>query len=128
MAGQALAVLALQLASGHADGLGDRYRLADAACFNQYVVELAHLQNFGNLFQQVCLQGAADAAVAEGNYLSGIFLGDVSAFLDEGLVNVHLADIVYDNGHVVALLVVEDVVEKGGFSGSEVTGEQRNRY
>jgi hypothetical protein len=29
---------------------------------------------------------------------------------------------------MVTLLVVENKIEKGGFSGSEVAGEQRNRY
>jgi hypothetical protein len=44
------------------------------------------------------------------------------------LVDVHFADVVHDDGDVVALLVVEDEIEEGGFTGSEVTGEQCNRY
>ena len=128
VAGEGAPVAAPQLASGHADSLGDRDGFADAARFDEDVVELVHFEEFGNLFQEVGLEGTADAAVGERDDFAGIFLGDVSALFDERLVDVHFADVVHDDGDVVALLVVENVVEEGGFTGSEVTGEQCDRY
>ena len=128
VAGERASVAALELGAGHANSLSDRNGFANAACFNQNVVEFAHFQQFGNLFQKVGLQTAANAAVRQRNDLSGIFLGDVSALFDERLVDVHFANVVHDDGDMVTLLVIKYKVEEGGFSGSEVTGEQRNRY
>ena len=128
VAGEWAAVAALQLGTGHANGLCDRNRFANAAGFNQNVVELVHFQKFGNLFQKVGLQGAANAAVRQRHHLAGVFFSNVSALFDERLVDVHFTDVVHDDGDMVTLLVVENKIEKGGFSGSEVAGEQRNRY
>lgn len=128
VAGEALAVAALELAPGHADGLRYGNRFADAACFDEDVVELAHFEKFGDLFEQVRLEGAADAAVGKRNDFSGVFLGDVSALFDERLVNVDFANVVDDDGYMVALLVVKNVVEESRLAGSEVTGKERYRY
>ena len=128
VAGEGTAVTAAQLLTGDADGLCDRHGFADTACLDEDVVELVHLEEFGNLFQEVGLEGAADAAIRKWHYLAGIFLRDVPALLDERLVDVHFADVVHDDGDVVTLLVVEHKVQEGRLSGSEVTGEQRDRY
>ena len=128
VAGEGATVAALQLATRHADGLRDRHGLANTASLDEDVVELVHLEELGNLFQKVGLQGAADASVGKRHHLAGIFLRDVSALLDERLVDVHFADVVHDDGDVVTLLVVEHKVQEGRLSGSEVTGEQRYRY
>ena len=61
----AFAVLDVSTAQGGdgADGLCDGFGLADAAGFDDDVVEALHLHQFKNLFDEVGLQGAADAAV-----------------------------------------------------------------
>ena len=128
MAGEALAVTAHQLASGSANGLGYRNRFANTASFDKNVVELAHFQKFGNLFEQIRLERAADAAVRQRNNLARVFLGDVSALFNQGLVDVHFANVIDDDGDMVALLVVENVVEESCFAGSQVTGQERYRY
>ena len=116
------------MGAGHANSLCDRNGFANAAGFNQNIVELVHFQKFGNLFQKVGLQAAANATVRKRHHLAGVFFSDVSALFDERLVDIHFADIIDNHGDVVTLLVVEYKVEEGCFSGSEVAGEQRNRY
>ena len=43
-------------------------------------------------------------------------------------VNVDFADVVDDHGDVIAFLVVQYVIQEGGFSRAEVTGEQGDRH
>ena len=82
MAGERSAVLATELATCKANGLGYRNRFADTASFDEDVVELAHFQKFGNLFDQVGLERAADTTVRKRDDLARIFLRDVSALFN----------------------------------------------
>ena len=59
---------------------------------------------------EVHLQGAADTAVLQGHQRV-VLLVDDAALLDEVGVDVHLADIVDDDGETDAFFVLKDPVE-----------------
>ena len=44
-----------------------------------------------------------------------------------GGVDIHLADVVDDDGEADTAVIVEDAVEEGGLAATEVAGEQQHR-
>ena len=94
-----------------ADGLGDGGRFADARCLYDDVVKLSHLHEIGELFHEVHLQGAADATVLQGDERIVLLVHD-AALLDEACIDVHLTDVVDDDGKLNALAVGEYAVEQ----------------
>ena len=112
-------------AGDRADGLRDGSRLADAAGLNDDIVEALHGDDVVQLFHQVHLQRAADAAVLERNQ-TVVLLVHNPAFLNEACVNVHLADVVHDYGKADSVLVAQNAVQKGGLSAAQVSGEQQH--
>ena len=102
------------------DGVGDGDGLADAGGLDDDVVEAAALGDVVELAREVVGERAADAAVGERDQAVG--LGQ-AAVCDQVGVDVDLADVVDDHGGADALVVGEDVVEKGGLAGTEVAGE-----
>ena len=109
-----------------ADGLGNRLGLADAACFDDDVVEALHLQYVAYLFYQVHLQRTADAAVLQG-YQAVVLLAYNAAFLDEVGVDIYFADVVDDDGKLDAAFVGQNLVDQCGLSTAQITGEQQYR-
>ena len=93
----------------HTDGAGDGARLADAGGFNQDIVKALGSGKLDDLLHQIHLQGAADAAVLQGDEVI-VFLSDGAALGNQGSVNIDFADIVDDDGHLIALLIGEDMV------------------
>ena len=93
-----------------ADGLCDRRRLANAACLNDDVVELLHVDDFLELFHEVHLQRTADASVLQ-SHERVVFLSYHASLFYEGSIDVHLADIVDDDCKLDALLVSQNLVE-----------------
>ena len=93
-----------------ADGLCDRRRLADAACLNDNVVELLHVDDFLELFHEVHLQRTADASVLQ-SHERVVFLSYHASLFYEGSIDVHLADIVDDDCKLDAFLVSQNLVE-----------------
>ena len=87
-----------------ADGLGNRFGFADAARFDDDVVEALKAEQVPDLGDQVHLERAADAAVLKG-YEAVVLLADNSAFLDERSIDVYLADVVYDDREAYAAAV-----------------------
>ncbi len=98
-----------------ADGLGDGGWLADAAGLDHDIVETLHVNDFLQLFHEVHLQRAADAAVLQA-YERIVLLVHHAAFLDEGSVDVHLADVVDDDCKLDAFLVSQNLIEQSGLS------------
>ncbi len=98
----------LRILSAHAphraDGARDRFRLADAAGLYHDVVEPLHLLYLVELLYQVHLQRAADASVLQ-RHQAVVLLAHDAAFLNQVRVDVHLADIVHDDGELNAPLV-----------------------
>ena len=103
------------------DGLGDGHGFADAARFNENVVEAAGGDEIENLLHEIVLEGAADAAVGKGN--EAAFHLHVAAFFDERGVDVDFADVVDDDGDLVAFLIGKHVIEQRGLARAEVAGE-----
>ena len=109
-----------------ADGLGNGSRLADTAGFNHNVIELAGGHQVGQLGHQVHLQGAADATVLQGH--QAVVRGAHNAtFLHQVCINVHLANVVHNNGELNALLVGQNAIQKRSLSASQIPGEQQHR-
>ena len=101
----------------HGNGFGD------ACGFNKQVIESAFLRQTGDFFQQVVPQGAANTAVG---HLNEFFLGATqfgTTLLDECGVDVHLTHVVHDNGHSATFTVVQDFIEKRGFTSAEESGK-----
>ena len=94
----------------HRDGLRDRDRLTDARSLDQDVIELLLLYQAEDLLDQIGLESTADTAVLE-RYKVLVLLIDDAALLDQLSVDVDLADIVDDDGDLIALLVVEHMIQ-----------------
>jgi hypothetical protein len=66
---------------------------------------------------QVAAHGAADAAVVHfHDLLAGVLHQDF-------VVDVFLAELVFDDGNAHAVLFLQDAVEQGGLAGAEEAGE-----
>ena len=120
-------LIALRRSRKGVDSLGNGLGLADAAGFNQDVVEFPLLGEADDLLHQVGFQGAADAAVLEGNDAVLVLLHNAGSLFNEGGVDVHLANVVDDDGHLVAGLIVQYVVHQGCLARSQIAGEQGDR-
>ena len=97
------------------DGLGDRCRLADTRGLNDDIVELLLIDDIVELLHEIHLQRAADATVLK-SYERVIPLTDDTAVLDERRVDVHLADIIDDNGKLNAFLILQYAIQKRGLA------------
>ena len=98
-------------------------RLAYSAGFYYYVVELVLAYNVVELFHKVHLQRAADAAVLQ-CHKAVVLLSDYAPFFNQVCIDVHFADVVYDDSELNAFLVGKYVVNQCGFPASEVSGKQ----
>ena len=124
----AFAVLDVSTAQGRdgADGLCDGFGLADAAGLDDDVVKALQLHQLEYLFDEVGLQGAADATVLQGHE-AVVFLSHDTPLLDEVGVDVHLADVVDNNGKLDAALVGKDMVYQSRFPTAQITGQEQYR-
>ena len=95
------------------DGCGVRH----AGGFDQDGVEFVlTLEQAAENANEVAAHGAADAAV--------VHLEDFLVTLDDELiVHADFAEFVFNHGDLFAVLLREDAVEEGGFTGTEKTGE-----
>ena len=91
------------------DSLRDWCWFADATRFDDDIVEALHVNDVAQLVYKVHLQRAADAAVLQ-SHQTVVLLVHHSTLLDEVGVDVHLADIVHDNGELNAFLVGKDTI------------------
>ena len=103
-----------------ADGTGNGLGFADAAGLDDDVVETLHLHDVAQLFDEVHLQRAADAAVLE-RHEAFILLSHNAPFLYEVGIDVHLTDIVHDDGKADAAFVRQDTIDEGCFSAAKIT-------
>ena len=89
--------------------LCDRFGFADAAGFDNDIVETLHPHDFAYLLYQVRFQRAADATVLKRNE-AFVFLAHDAALLNEVRVNVYLAYVIDDNCESDALFIGENMV------------------
>ena len=102
-----------------ADSLRNRCRFADAACLDDNVVELLHVNYLFELLHQVHLQRAADTSVLQGNERV-VFLAHYTTFLYKVCIDVHLTYVVDDDGKLDAFLVGQDFVEQCCLATSQI--------
>ena len=103
------------------EGHRHRQRIGQAGGLDHQVVDLlGPLQNAINGLQQLAVDRAADAAVAELHRV--VPRGD-----DQVVVDADFAEFIHQHGRLQALLVGEDVVEQRGLARAEETGEDRHR-
>ena len=100
-----------------ADGLGYRFRLADAAGFYDDIVEALHLHEFIYLLHKVGLEGDQTVVLAS----------DDSSLLDKVRINVDLSYIIDYYGKPYSFPVGKNVVDEGRLSASEITGQKQDR-
>ena len=91
------------------DSLRNRCGFADATRLDDDIVEALHVDDVAQLVYKVHLQRAADAAVLQ-SHQTVVLLVHHSTLLDEVGVDVHLADIVHDNGELNAFLIRKDSI------------------
>src|SRR5688572_14717676 len=102
--------------------LRDRARIGHARGLDQDVVELvAALQELSQDADQVAAHRAADAAVVGFEQL--LFRAD-----DELGIDADLAELVLDDRDPLAVLLRQDAIQQGGFSGAKKAREYRDRY
>ena len=109
-----------------ADGLCDGFRFADAACFDDDVVELLECDDVIELLHEVHLECAADASVLQGDEAVVLSPDDASLLYEVG-VDVHFPQVVDDNGKAYAATVCEDAVQKCCLAAAQITCEQQHR-
>ena len=109
-----------------ADGLCDWSRLADAACFDDNIVEALLRHDVAELLYEIHLQCAADASVLKSHEIV-VLLSHNATLLDECGVDVHFADVIDDDGELDALLIGKYTVEECCLSASKISGEQKHR-
>ena len=95
----------------------DRCGLADAAGLDDDIVEALGVDDVVELFDKVHLQCAADAAVLQ-CHETVVALAYHATLLDEACVDVHLTDVVDDDGEADAFLVFQNAVQKCGLAAS----------
>ena len=106
------------------DGAGNGLGFADAAGLDDDVVEFLHRHDIPELLHQVHLERAADAAVLESDE-AVVTLAHHAVLFNEVSVDVHFADIVYDDGELDALAVGKYPVDESGLSASQIAGKQQ---
>ena len=102
-------------------GHGDWQGVGQAGGLHHQIIHwLWTLQDSINRVQQLAIDGAADASVAQLHHV-------LPGADHQVVVNADFAEFIHQNGRFDAVLVGEDVVEKGGLSGTEEAGQDRHR-
>ena len=103
------------------DGLCYGGGFADAGGLDDNVVEAFGLHQVAELQDEVHLQRAADAPVLQGHQRVVLLVND-SALLYEVGIDVHLADVVYDDGKAYTSFIIKYAVQQGGLAAAQITG------
>ena len=103
------------------DGLCYGGRFADAGGLDDNVVEAFGLHQVAELQDEVHLQRAADAPVLQGHQRVVLLVND-SALLYEVGIDVHLADVVYDDGKAYTSFIIKYAVQQGCLATAQITG------
>ena len=106
------------------DGLCDGFGLAYSAGFDGDIVESVHLHDVGELCHEVHLQRAADAAILQ-CHEAVVALSHHASFLYERGIDIHFADVVYDDGKLNVPAVGENAVEQRGLAAAEIACDEQ---
>ncbi|MEI9894137.1 MAG: hypothetical protein WDN28_09685 [Chthoniobacter sp.] len=93
--------------------------IGDTRGLDEQVIEAALLHQALHTFHEILAHGAAQAAVGKLEHIVGLF--------HQGAIDADLADLIDDHGELVAVILLEDVVEERGFAGAEKAGEDGDR-
>ena len=110
-----IAQVAAQKGHRHRQGIGQ-----PRGFHHQIVHRFGPLQDPIHRFEQLAIDRAADAAIAELNH---VFAGGD----DQVVVDADFAKLIHQNGGFKPLLVAENVIEQGGFAGAQKAGDDRDR-
>ena len=97
------------------EGLGDRAGIGQASRFDDNAVEIELaviflLYQFTECHDQVATHGAADAAIV---HLNDLF---IAVLHQDFIVDVFLAELIFDHGNFVAMPLMQNTINQGGFS------------
>ena len=106
------------------EGLNDRAGIGHAGALDHQPikVEFATIEPVEQIQQrifQLIRAATADATIGQGFDLRG-------AIANQLIVNGDLAELIFDNRNLIAVLCIEDVAQEGGFAGTEKAGQQGN--
>ena len=90
------------------------------------IVEALAFHQLEKLFYQVGFQGTANATVLK-RYQAIVFLVYDATFLNQVGINIHFAQIVYNNGKLDSLFIRKDTVDQCGFPAAQITGQEQHR-
>ena len=103
------------------EGHRHRQRIGQACGFHYQVVDrVGAIEDAVHSFQQLAVDRAADAAVAQLHHV--VACGD-----HQFVVDADLAELIHQHGGLQSLLIAENVVEEGGFARAQEAGEDRHR-
>ncbi len=105
--------------------LRNRHRLAHAARLNHNVVVFSRLDQILNVLGKLAFERAANAAVRERHDARRV--GNLRAVRNQLLVHVHLADVIHDDRNLVALLIVQHLIQKRRLTRTQIPAQQRHR-
>ncbi|MET3823500.1 hypothetical protein ABID76_006226 [Burkholderia ambifaria] len=106
--------------------LRDRHRLRDSSRLDQQVIEALLSRERADLIEQIGAQRATDAAVAHLDQLVHAAMQlDVASHIVG--VDVHVAHVVDDHGHLQAGAIAQDVIQQRRLPGAEEAGQDRHR-
>jgi hypothetical protein len=100
-------------------GLRDRTRIGDAGRFHEQIVKAATFDQRLHTFDEVFANRAAETPVV---HLHDLFF----LILHQHPVDADLADFIDDDGKLVTVLLLQDVVEQGRLAGAQEAGENRH--
>ena len=102
--------------------LSDWHWLAHARSLNHDVVVFARFDEVFDILGKLAFERTADTTVCERNDVARI--GDFRSVSNQFCIYIYFADVIYDNGDLVAFLIVKHFIEQCGFSRTEITAEQ----
>ena len=106
-----------------ADGLCNGRGFANARCLYDDIVKAFRLHQVAQLKHEVHLQRAADTTVLQ-CHQRFVLLVHYTAFLYQVGIDVHLADVVDDNGKAYTFFVIKDTVEQGSLAAAQVSSDE----
>ncbi|MOA11802.1 hypothetical protein D3C78_1317580 [compost metagenome] len=106
--------------------LRDRDRLADSCRFNQYVVKAIFSGQHLHFLQQILAKRAADTTIGHFHQLL-IGTRQAAALCNQIGVNVNLAQVIYNDGNLQSLAIVQYMIHNRGFARTQISAQHRYR-
>mmetsp|Transcript_21345 Transcript_21345/g.61222 ORF Transcript_21345/g.61222 Transcript_21345/m.61222 type:complete len:277 (+) Transcript_21345:718-1548(+) len=106
------------------DRVNDGRRVSEASGFEKDGIELlATLGKLAKRTDEISANGTTDTSVVHGDQV----LGGIEAFSDESIVNGHLAEFILQDSNLPFILLLENIIHKGGLPGTKEAGDDSDR-